>query len=220
MNLHEAQQEFVSFHQSVGNNVNAYLLWRLSGDAPNSLCKVLGLKEEELKIILRFLRVYKADNNDSFSKNNFAILMLMCTPDLDWVQYRLNLKPERLIKIGRGGEGLRPTVFYDSDGTESYEVYPVEDEHVLTLRTNSQKNPLMILLAVASRSTTKNNHDDVDRNNTRHHENDTTIKCRNKTRAPLVSPNDKEPPQTKKCDDDNNNTLYHKNDQDQNSHQQ
>jgi hypothetical protein len=51
MNLHEAQEEFVSFIKSLGSNVDAYL-WRLFGDAPNSLCKFLGLEEEELKIIL------------------------------------------------------------------------------------------------------------------------------------------------------------------------
>jgi hypothetical protein len=107
--------------------VDAYL-WRLSGDAPNSLCKFLGLEEEELKIILRFLRVYNADNNNFFSKNNFDILMLMCTPHLDWVSYRLNLKPERFINIGRGVEKLRPKDHYDASG--SLRFYPVEDQHV------------------------------------------------------------------------------------------
>jgi hypothetical protein len=35
----------------------------------------------------------------------------------------------------------------------------VEDEHVLTLRTKSQKNPLTKLLAAAARSTTKSNNE-------------------------------------------------------------
>ena len=83
MNFLEAQQEFVAFIKSAAEKVKPYL-WRLSGDAPNSFCKVLWLEEGELKMILRLLRVYNADNNDSFSKNNFDTLMMLCKPEADW----------------------------------------------------------------------------------------------------------------------------------------
>jgi hypothetical protein len=52
--------------------VNAYY-WRLSGEAPNSLCKFLGVEEEELKTILQLCKVYNVDSIDNFSRNNFEI---------------------------------------------------------------------------------------------------------------------------------------------------
>jgi hypothetical protein len=144
MNYHEAQQEFAGIIKSTAVKVNAYL-WRLSGDAPNSLCKFLGLEEEELKTILRLCRVYNADNNNSFSKNNFDLLMLICQPYVNWMQYRLNTRPKRFIRIGHGGEMLRPKDFYDANG--SLFVYPVQDKNVPSLQAKLQKSTLMKLLA-------------------------------------------------------------------------
>jgi hypothetical protein len=157
MNFQEAQHEFVEFIKSAASKVNAYY-WRLSRDAPNSLCKFLGLEEEELKVILRLLRVYNGDNNNFFSKNNFDMLMMMCKPHLDWVPYRLNAKPEHFIKIGHGGEELRPKDFYDSNGHLS--LYPVSDQHVPTLRTKSQRSTLMKLLSAGRSAAVKNKETD------------------------------------------------------------
>ena len=159
MNFHKAQQEFVSLIKSAASKVNPYL-WRLSGDEPNSLCKFLGLKENELKAILRLLRIYNGNNNDNFSKNNFELLMLMCKPDVDWVPYRINNKPERFIKIGPGGKELCPKDFYDTSG--SLRLYPVVDEHIPTFRTKSQRSMLMQLLAVGgSAATMMNNNNEI-----------------------------------------------------------
>jgi len=77
--------------------------------------------------------------------NNFDMLMMLCESHLDWVPYRLNLRPERFIKIGHGAEELRPKDFYDTSG--SLRLYPVDDEHVPTLRTKSQRSVLMQLVA-------------------------------------------------------------------------
>ena len=96
------------------------------------------------------------ESNDNFKKKNFDSLMLMCHPHVSWVEYRLNGKPERFIKIGLGGVGLRPKDFYNLVGNLVTLLIPVEDEHFVNLWTKSQKNPLTILLAEAVRSTMKN----------------------------------------------------------------
>ena len=105
MELFEAQQQFADFVKSLSDTVNAYYWW-LSGEAPNSLCKFLGVQENDIKILLRFFKVYHLESNDNFKKKNFDSLMLMCHPHVSWVEYRLNGKPERFIKIGLGGVGL------------------------------------------------------------------------------------------------------------------
>jgi hypothetical protein len=158
MDFYQAQQQFAEFIKSASDKVNAYY-WRLSGEAPNSLCKFLGVEEEELKTILRLCKVYNVDSNDNFSRNNFEMLMMMCKPHVDWVPYRHNLKPERFIRIGHGGEGLRPKDFYDSDGNLAR--YPVADEHIPSLRTKSQRSLLTTLLS-AGRSAMKNNNEACD----------------------------------------------------------
>jgi hypothetical protein len=99
MDFYQAQQQFAEFIKSASNKVNAYY-WRLSREAPNSLCKFLGVEEEELKTILRLCKVYDVDSNDNFSRNNFEMLIMMCKPNVDWVPYCHNLKTERFIRIG------------------------------------------------------------------------------------------------------------------------
>jgi hypothetical protein len=123
---------------------------------PNSLCKFLGVEEEELKTNLRLCKDNNVDSNDNFSRNNFEMLMMVCKPHVDWVPYCHNLKPERFIRIGHGGEGFRPKDFYNSDGNLAR--YPVADEHIPSLWTKSQQSILTTLLS-ASRSAMKNNNE-------------------------------------------------------------
>jgi hypothetical protein len=142
-----AQQHVASFIKSTSAAVKPYF-WRLSGDAPNSLCRFLGVDEEELKSVLRLCKVYKGEK-DNFSKNNFELLVLQC--ETDWTTYRLNGKAERFIRLGHGdsSEVVLPKDQYDAIGTLSY--YPVEDENVRSLRTKSQRFPKM-LGSIASRT--------------------------------------------------------------------
>jgi hypothetical protein len=93
MDFYEAQQQLAEIIKSTASKVDAYY-WRLSGDAPNSFCKFLSLAEDELRKILRLCKVYHADFNDNFARNNFEMLMIMCKPHVDWVDYRLNGKPK------------------------------------------------------------------------------------------------------------------------------
>lgn len=145
MNFLEAQQELAESIKSASSKVETYF-WRLSGDAPNSLCKFLGMGEEELKVILRLCRIYTGEK-DNFSKNNFE--MTMSQSLCDWTTFRLNGKLERYIRIGVGGEITIPKDMYASDGSLS--CYPVEDQHVRNIRTKAQKGSLPKLLDVGNK---------------------------------------------------------------------
>jgi hypothetical protein len=101
MNFLDAQKQLAEIVKSASAKVNAYY-WRLSGDHPNSLCKFLGLEEEELKVILRLCHIYKANSNDAVSKNNFESLMTMCErgPTFDWGKYNVGSNnSSRLVEV-------------------------------------------------------------------------------------------------------------------------
>ena len=155
MNFLEAQKELAEIIKSASAKVNAYY-WRLSGDHPNSLCKFLGLEEEELKVILRLCNIYKANSNDAVSKNNFESLMTMRErgPTFDWGKYNVGSKNEQFVKIGQGGgESFRPKNFYDVNGCLT--LYPV-DENVPNLQTKSQRS-LLTKLLIAGGGVASNN---------------------------------------------------------------
>jgi hypothetical protein len=150
MNHMQVQQEVAAFIKATASTVNKAYFWRLSGDAPNSLCRFLGMEEEKLKNVLRLCKIYVGDK-DNFSKNNFEILVLQC--ETDWTTYRLHGKAERFIRLGQGGtDVVLPKDQYDSSGVLSY--YPVEDEHVRNLRTKSQRGTLHKLLLQEGGTTT------------------------------------------------------------------
>jgi hypothetical protein len=71
MNYLEAQQELAETIKNAAMKVNPYF-WQLSGDKPNSLCRFLGIGEEELKKSLRLCKIYNGPK-DQFSKNNFEM---------------------------------------------------------------------------------------------------------------------------------------------------
>jgi hypothetical protein len=122
------------------------LLWRLTGDEPNSLCWFLGIAEEELKVVLRLSKIYTGDQ-DNFSKNKFELLVTQC--ETDWTIYRIQGKPERFIRLGSADSDIvLPKDHYDSNGTLMF--YPMEDEHFRRLRTKAQRGVLTKLLDNAS----------------------------------------------------------------------
>ena len=67
-------EELATTINSVASNLNCYF-WRLSGDAPNSVCKFLGVEEAQLKVVLRLCKIYTG-KKDNFSKKNFENFML------------------------------------------------------------------------------------------------------------------------------------------------
>jgi hypothetical protein len=145
MNFRVAQEQFGIQLKTVSSKVNFYF-WRLSGDEPNSLCRLLGMEEEELKVVLCLCKVYTGDT-DNFSKNNFEVLMGLC--ECDFTTYRINNKVERFIRVGKEGKVVLPKDMYDEDGKLSH--YPIEDEHVKSLRTKSQRGPLPNLVNVGNK---------------------------------------------------------------------
>jgi hypothetical protein len=56
----EVQRDLASFIKKRSTLVKASF-WRLSGDETNSLCRFLGITEEELKVILRLSKIYTGD---------------------------------------------------------------------------------------------------------------------------------------------------------------
>ena len=92
-------EELATTINSVASNLNCYF-WRLSGDAPNSVCKFLGVEEAQLKVVIRLCKIYTG-KKDNFSKKNFENFMLVLSPR-DWTTFRFNGKVEYFIKIGGG----------------------------------------------------------------------------------------------------------------------
>jgi hypothetical protein len=145
MNYLDAQNELSEAIKMVSSKVKSYF-WRLSGDAPNSLCRFLGMEEKELKSVLRLCKILNGEK-DNFSKNQFELLMSQC--GCDYTTYRLQAKVERFILIGNGeGELVLPKDQYDLSGALQY--YPVEDEHFWNMRTKSQRGSLTKLLAAVN----------------------------------------------------------------------
>jgi hypothetical protein len=146
MNFLEAQQEFADTLKNASSKVNAYF-WQLSGDEPNILCRFLGVSEEELKQSLRMCKIYNGEK-DKFSKNNFELTMAKAC--CDWTICRLNGTVERFIRIGKEGKAVVPRDMYDLDGNLAF--YPVEDEHIRTLRTKSQKGSISKIVEAANKN--------------------------------------------------------------------
>jgi hypothetical protein len=150
MNFRVAQEQLALQMKTVSSKVNFYS-WRLSGDEPNSLCRLLGMEEEELKVVLRLCKVYIGET-DNFSKNNFEQVMGLC--ECDYTAFRINSRVERFIRVGKEGEVVLSKDMYDEEGNLSH--YPVDDEHVKIIRTKSQRGSLPALVNVGNkmRSTT------------------------------------------------------------------
>jgi hypothetical protein len=145
MNFRVAQQQLALQMKTVSSKVN-YYFWRLSGDEPNSLCRLLGMEEEELKVVLRVCKVYIGDT-DNFSKNNFE--QVMALSECDYTTYRINNRVERFIRVGKEGEVVLPKDMYDEEGKLSY--YPVDEEHVKIIRTKSQRGSLPELVNLGNK---------------------------------------------------------------------
>jgi hypothetical protein len=132
MNFMEVQRDLAAFIKSSSTTLKGSF-WRLTGDEPNSLCRFLGITEEELRVILRLSKIYTGEQNN-FSKNKFELLVTQC--ETDWTTYRIQGKVERFIMLGNADSDIvLPKDHYDSSGTLTF--YPVEDEHLRRLRTSN-----------------------------------------------------------------------------------
>ena len=135
-------EELATTINSVASNLNCYF-WRLSGDAPNSVCKFLGVEEAQLKVVLRLCKIYTG-KKDNFSKKNFENFMLVLSPR-DWTTFQFNGKKEYFIKIGGGVDNnLIPKDYYDESLTLVH--YPIVGTHFRNLQTKSQRGSLPKLL--------------------------------------------------------------------------
>jgi hypothetical protein len=140
MNFLDGQQKLVVSIKSASDRVNAYF-WRLSGDEPNSLCRLLGMEEDELKVIFRLCKIYIGDKNN-LSKKNFDFFLDLC--GCEHTTFRLKKQLVWFIKIGKGNQFTLPKDMYDANGCLS--CYPVEGEHYTVVRTKSQRGELPMLV--------------------------------------------------------------------------
>jgi hypothetical protein len=145
MNYLDAQKDLSSTIMTAAEKVKAYF-WRLSGDEGNSLCRFLGMEEEELKVVLRLCKIYNGDN-DNFSKKKFEEFLSHCD-GCDFTTFRIKGKVIWYMKIGSGSATL-PKDMYDADG--SLAQYPIDDVHIRTVRTKSQRGALPKLLKIGNR---------------------------------------------------------------------
>jgi hypothetical protein len=128
MNFLQAQENLAESIIKAGRGVSPYF-WRLSGDAANSLNRILGVAEEDLKVILRLCNIYTGEN-DNFSKKNFDLLITKS--GCDWTTYRLNGKVERFLKIGdKGDRAALPKEMFANFDADSLVLHPVQDVHFL-----------------------------------------------------------------------------------------
>ena len=147
-------EELATTINSAASNCNCYF-WRLSSNAPNSLCKFLGVEEDQLKVVLRLCKIYTG-KKDNLSKNNFEKFMSVLSRS-DWTTFQFNGKKEYFIKIGGGVDSmLKPKDYYDESLTLVH--HPIEGTHFRNLRTKSQRGSLPKLLDVGQ------NHQEDDTN--------------------------------------------------------
>jgi hypothetical protein len=156
MNYQQAQQELAETIKAAAAKVKRYF-WRLTGDESNSLCRFLGIEESELKTLLRLCRVYTG-TKDNLSKNNFELFLNRC--GAEWTTFKLLGKMEWFIALGSEGDVVIPKNMYDVDGVLHYA--PIDGQHMITMRTKSQKGALPKLLDVATKKDTEvfDNNDD------------------------------------------------------------
>ena len=131
----EAQKNLATSIKSVASNVNSYF-WRLSGDKPNSLCKLLSIQEEELKAIPRLCEIYRG-KNDNFNKNKFEEFVNMLSSSGGWTKVKIKKSNEHFILIGDHGTACElPKMLYDGEGELISP--PIPDVHFRALRTRDQ----------------------------------------------------------------------------------
>jgi hypothetical protein len=137
MNFLHAQEKLAESIIKAGRGVSPYF-WRLSGDAANSLNRILDVPEEDLKVALRLCKIYTGEN-DNFSKKNFD--SLITKSGCDWTTYRLNNKVERFLKVGdKGGKAaFLPKDMYRTFDADSLVLYPVQGVNFLR-RHHTRKN--------------------------------------------------------------------------------
>ena len=115
MHCTEAQKKLATSIKSVATNVNSYF-WRLSGDKPNSLCKLLSIQEEELKVILRLCEIYRG-KNDNFNKIKFEEFVNMLSSG-GWTKVKIKKSNKHFILIGNHGTACElPKMLYNGVGS-------------------------------------------------------------------------------------------------------
>ena len=123
--------------------------WKLLGDEPNSLCHLLDISADDMRLILRKCRVLYGPH-DSFRTSSFE--EMMSRVKLDYTQCRPHGKPEHFVKIGtlsKSTEAMSvPKEMYSVGGV--LEKVPVTSVHLPGIRTKPTRSLTASILLASS----------------------------------------------------------------------
>jgi hypothetical protein len=102
-NFLEAQEKLADTIVSASSQLVGGYFWRLSGDEPNSLCRFLGMEEDELKVILRLCKIYIGEK-DNLSKKNLDSFVTRAK--CEHTTYRIKKQLVWFIMIGNNAKLL------------------------------------------------------------------------------------------------------------------
>jgi len=143
----DAQETLASLVQKLSSTTVCYW-WKLLGEDHNSLCHLLDVSAQEMRLILRKCQILYGDN-DSFRTSEFEKLMLRI--GVDYSIYRPKGKPEYFLKIGAKTDDshavLVPKDMYSIGGI--LEQMPVVGVHLPGIRTKVSRRLALDLVAVS-----------------------------------------------------------------------
>lgn len=116
--------------------------WKILGDEPNSMCKLLDIPWSDMRSILRKCKVlYGA--NDSFRVKKFEEMMLDI--GCHWVAHRPQGRPEHCMRVGNNTEHVAADMHSLTGG--NLEMHPSKGVHMPGVRTKMLKRLASKVLA-------------------------------------------------------------------------
>ena len=157
----DAQETLASLVKKLSSTTVCYW-WKLLGDDHNSLCHLLDVSAQEMRLTLRKCRILYGDN-DSFRTSEFEKLMLRI--GVDYSTYRPKGKPEYFLKIGAKTDDshavLVPKDMHSIGGI--LEQMPVVGVHLPGIRTKVSRRLASDLVAASIDTPTNVNETPTDK---------------------------------------------------------
>lgn len=142
MDFYEALKGVAELLKQVSSQTAEAYYWLITGDEPNSLCRLLGITEEEMNTVFVACRIFAPDTS-KFSANYFQ--MLTSLAEVDSTVYKINKVSHRFILIGQGKDYVLPRDAYSTNG--DLKVHPVQGKHTIPIRTKSETAILTTILS-------------------------------------------------------------------------
>ena len=140
--------------------------WKLLGDEPNSMCRLLDVPWSDMRLILRKCNVLYGPN-DKFKMKKFENLMerIGC----QWSCYRPHGKPEHFICVGDNVDHTdavtKPKEMYSTgaSGGGMLQVFPVQGVHMPGVRTKVLRKLVEDLVMASTDQSASSSVNDMDR---------------------------------------------------------